>query len=81
MLSFRTTNFKTNENVGDFEVEVQINNLADVNVTFDFALGGGTATIVDDYTNLTSLQREIAIGSTSTTISIPITDERRRRRE
>ena len=75
VLSFRTTNFETNENVGDFEVEVQITNLTDVNVTFDFALSGGTATIGVDYTNLTSLQGEIAIGSTSTTISIPITDD------
>ena len=31
---------------------------------FDFALGGGTATIGVDYTNLTNLQGEIAIGST-----------------
>ena len=34
VLSFRTTNFETFENVGDFSVEVQITNVADVNVTF-----------------------------------------------
>ena len=38
VLSFRTSNFETNENVGVFDVEVQISNLADVNVTFDFLL-------------------------------------------
>ncbi len=74
-LSFRTTNFATNENVGIFEVEVQIANASDVKVTFNIALGGGTATNREDYTNPTSLQGEIAIGSTSTTISIPITDD------
>ena len=75
VLSFKTTNFETFENVGDFSVEIQINSVADVKVTFDIALGGGTATKGDDYRNPTSLQGEIAINSTTTTISIPITDD------
>ena len=77
VLSFKTTNFETNESIGEsgFNVEIQITNVSSVKVTFDISLNGGTAINGTDYNSPTNLQGEIAIGSTSTTITIPITDD------
>ena len=76
-LSFKTTDFNPNEEIsgGEFEVEVELTGETDTNVTFDIALGGGTAIKTIDYFDPRSLSGMIAVGNTETTITIPITSD------
>ena len=76
-LLFKTTEFSPREDIMDaeFEVEVMLTGATDEIVTFDIALGGGTAIKDTDYADPTSLSGMIPIGSTETTITIPITSD------
>ena len=60
---------------GEFVVEVELSGATDQAVTFDIALGGGTALKDTDYENPTSLTGRIEVGSTTTTITIPISPD------
>ena len=76
-LSFKTTTFKPGEEIsgGMFEVVVELSGATDSEVTFDIALGGGTATKDEDYEDPASLQGMIPVGSTKASIMIPITSD------
>ena len=77
VLSFKTTEFNPAEELsdGEFNIEVELSRITSQIVTFDIALGGGTATKNIDYENPTSLKGMIEIGARSTIITVPISSD------
>ena len=65
-LSFKTSEFNPVEEIsgGKFEVEVELSNTTTEVVTFNIALGGGTAIKDTDYADPASLSGRIPAGST-----------------
>ena len=78
-LSIATTNFEVFEDVGSgsYVVEFELSGATSEDVTFDYALSGGTATKGTDYTEAEADERTLTIagGDTTKTISILITDD------
>ena len=77
-LSFVTTNFNVSEDIGDFNIEVELSKPAPNNVTFEAALSPDTAYwIYDDYEDLLNSSITIPAGTTGpATLTIPINDDR-----
>ena len=78
-LSIATTNLKVFEDVGSdgFVVEFELSGPTDEDVTFDFALSGGSATKNFDYTEDAERDRRVTIAANEMTssISIPIIND------
>ena len=78
-LSIATTNLKVFEDVGSdgFVLEFELSGPTDEDVTFDFALSGGSATKNFDYTEAAVNDRRVTIaaGEMTSSISIPIIDD------
>ena len=77
-LSFVTTNFNISEDIGNFNIEVELSKPAPTNVTFEAALSPDTAYwIYDDYEDLLNSSITIPAGTTGpATLTIPINDDR-----
>ncbi len=78
-LKFSTTTFSVFEDVGSrgYVIEFELTGTTEEDVTFKYALSGGNATKVTDYTEADESERMLTIagGETIETISIPIIDD------
>ena len=78
-LSFESADFSPTEEVGNFVVDVMLSSPAKESISFDVAVGGGTATkgTNQDYTDpdLANQRITIAIGSSRGSITIPILND------
>lgn len=68
-------NLTVNENVGTATVTVSLSAASGKSVAFDWASANGTALAGSDYTASSGTAKTIAAGATSTTLSIPITND------
>ena len=71
-LALKTQSFNAPEEGGNSSVDVELLGTVRQAVTFDIALGGGTASKLVDYNDPAITRYTIPLGSTETTISIPI---------
>ena len=78
-LSFEaTSNFNPAENIGNLVLNVSLNSQALLDVSFDVSVEDGTATLGEDYSNLTQTSFSIARATRKPidSITIPITNDR-----
>lgn len=64
-----------NENVGTATVTISLNTISGQNVSFDWTTANNTALAGSDYTASSGTTKTIAAGATSTTVTVPITDD------
>ena len=76
-LLISTTTLEVFEDAGNFAVEFELTGATENDVSFKYALGGGSATKVTDYTEAMEAERTLTIsgGDTTKSISIPIIDD------
>ena len=76
-LTFTTTNFIVNEDIGSsgFTVNVKLSGPTNKNVTFDYGMTDVSTTKISDYTEVTNRTVTISTGNTTGSFSIPIIND------